>query len=283
MPRNSSGTYTLPEDPFVANTPISSAAVNSDLDDLGDAITESLSRSGEGAMLTTLGLAVSGFSYSADPDTGMSRSAANTQVVTVGGEDWTFTEDDLTAPDGTSLLPLIGEIKMWALPTAPTGWQLLIGQACTTSYPLWRAALIAAGNPYGTSGGDPLFPDMRCVVPAGKDTSRGLLTGSTVLGALLGEQSRTLLTANLPPYTPSGDIPAEALSSGVTSQFGTTVQGFGAANPATVMVVNGGGGNTLSVTGTVDPAFTGIAQGGTSTAFSIVQPTIVINFIGRAA
>jgi microcystin-dependent protein len=279
MPRNSAGTYSLPESPFIPNTAISSSAVNSDLGDIADAITDSLSRDGQGGMNAKLGLALSGFNYTSDPDTGMSRSAANTQAITCGGEDWTFSTTDFTAPDGSSLLPLIGEIRMWALPTAPTGWLLMQGQACTTIYPLWRAALIAAGNPYGTSGGDPLFPNMQCVVPAGVDgTSRGLLTGSTVLGALLGEQSRTLITGNLPAYTPSGTVskPTVTVSGGNGATSGLV---SGAAPPTS------GAALGPAITAVLDstPVFSGDAQGGTSTAFGIVQPTIIINFIGRAA
>lgn len=285
MSRNASGTYSLPESPFVPNTPISSTAVNNDLDDIADALTDSLSRTGLGSMQTVLSLAVSGFSYSSDPDTGMSRTSANTQVLTVGGSNYTFTPTDVTDPNGVSLLPLIGEVRIWALPTAPTGWFMLYGQACTTTYPLWRAALVAAGNPYGTSGSDPLFPDLRCVVPAGKGNmgggDRGLLSGSTTLGAFLGEQSRTLTTPNLPAYTPSG---------GVSTSTSTTISGQGGLGVTTGA---GGGGTSgggvigppsfLSASSSSSSSFAGNAQGGTSTAFGIVQPTIVLNFIGRAA
>lgn len=278
MPRNSAGVCSLAESPFVAQTPISSTAMNSDLSDIADMLTGSLSRTGQGGMSALLGLSLSGFNYSADPDTGVSRSAANTQVVTCGGEDWTFTSTDLTTPSGTSLLPLIGEIRMWALSTAPTGWILLQGQVCTTSYPLWRAALIGDGNPYGTSGGDPLFPDMRCVVPAGKDTSRGLLAGSTVLGALLGEQSKILLTGNLPPYRPTGTVSKPTIT--VTGGNGAT-SGLvsAAAPPATGAAVGAVIGASLDTT----PVFTGDDQGGLGTPFGVVQPTVIINFIGRAA
>lgn len=283
MPRNPSGTYTLPEAPFQPGTSINSTVMNSDLSDLAAAMTDSLARDGSGGMTAQLSLDATGFAYAVDPDTSMSRSAANTQVIKCGGQDWTFTATDLTAPGGVSLLPLIGEIKMWALPAAPTGWILMQGQACTSSYPLWRAALVSAGNPYGTSGSDPLFPDLRCAVPAGKDTSRGLLTGATVLGALLGTETKTLATANFPPYTPLGDIPAVAVTSGVTGQFEVSLQGFGASTPKSVMVQNAAGGSSLPVAGTVDPVFNGTAQGGTSTPLSVVQPTLIINFIGRAA
>ncbi len=280
MSRNSSGVYSLPEPPFVPNTTISSASVNSDFSDVADALTDSLSRTGLGSMQAVLSLATSGLSYAADPDTGLRRTTANTQALSVGGSDYTFTSTDVTTPGGASLLPLIGEIRMWAFTTAPTGWIFMRGQACTTTYPLWRAALIADGNPYGTSGSDPLFPNLQCVVPAGLDaTARGLLTGSNVLGALLGEQSRTLLTANLPAYTPSGtNAPSNVTINGQPSGTWIVFPGGTQINGA------GSGMQIATLTATADAqAFTGQAQGGTSTAFGIVQPTIILNFIGRAA
>jgi len=50
MPRNSSGTYTLPELPFVANTVIESAPMNSDLSDIATALTGSLALDGSSSM-----------------------------------------------------------------------------------------------------------------------------------------------------------------------------------------------------------------------------------------
>ncbi len=254
--------------------------MNSDLSDIASALTGSLARDGQGGMTGTLPLDAGGFFYSIDPDTGMSRTAANTQVITVGGANWTFTATDLTAPGGSSLIPLIGEIKMWALSTAPSGWILLRGQACTVTYPLWRAALIGDGNPYGTSGGDPLFPNMQCVVPAGVDgTARGLLTGSTVLGALLGTETQTLLNENLPPYTPTGTVSKPNITvnnGGASATSGVT---SGAAPPTTGATL----GAAITASLATTPTFTGDAQGGVSTPVSVVQPTIIVNFIGRAA
>lgn len=283
MPRNSSGACTLAESPFVPNTPIRSADMNSDLDDIANMLTDSLSRSGKGGMQTTLDLAATGFAYSTDPDTGMSRPAANTQVITVGGVDWTFTETDLTNPDGVSLQPLVGEVRMWALPIAPPGWIFMRGQAATlAANPLWRAALIAAGSPYGTTGSDPRFPNMQCRLPAGFDADGlGLLTGSTTLGNTIGAQSVTLGVPNLPPYTPAGTIALGTLFANIDTRNYQIPGGPGALQdvsdlngiPNTQEPVNLGG--TLT--------FNGTAQGGTSTPFSVVQPTIILNFIGRDA
>lgn len=55
MPRNSSGTYTLPSgNPVISGTVIASDWANTTMPDLGNGITDSLSRSGEGGMLAPL-------------------------------------------------------------------------------------------------------------------------------------------------------------------------------------------------------------------------------------
>lgn len=50
MPRNSSGTYTLPEAAFVAGTTIQSAPVNFDLSDIATALTQSVATTGVSSM-----------------------------------------------------------------------------------------------------------------------------------------------------------------------------------------------------------------------------------------
>lgn len=47
MPRNGSGTYSLPQSPFVPGTQISSAAVNSDFSDIANALTASIAADGQ--------------------------------------------------------------------------------------------------------------------------------------------------------------------------------------------------------------------------------------------
>lgn len=260
--------------------------MNDDLSDIATALTGSLARNGEGGMTGALPLSVDGFFYTADPDTGMSRSAANEQVISCGGADWTFTATALTDPTGNSLGSLIGEVKMWMGSSAPTGYVLLYGQACTTSYPLTRAILIASGNPYGTSGGDPLFPDLRCVVPLGKGnmggSDRGLMDGSTVLGALLGTQTITLARVNLPNYDlPSGfavsdtrvwETAGNQLAANASFTYNTSASPGLFTGTKVVSVTSG----SIGLTGAT-------ALGGSSAPIRVVQPSIVINFIARAA
>ena len=212
----------------------------------------------------------------AGPVVGTTVSAAMIPVVTAP-----TTAQALTALGlpGALLDLLIPSGTVWdyaAGGSAPTGFAFPIGQACTSTYPDYRAKLIAAGSPYGTNGVDPLMPDLRSVVVAGKSNmggvDNGLLPGGTVLGALLGSATRILLTSNLPPYTPSGSI-IPSLATRVWSNAGVNDIGT---------VAQGNSGGVLSSPNNAPGAnmsFTGAAQGGTSVAFGIVQPTLICNKI----
>ncbi len=286
MARNGSGTYTVPNT-LVSGTTITASDHNENYGDLGDEVTNSVAADGQTSMTGPLkhssGTApLPSMTFAADTNTGFFRSSADEIGVALGGvAAFTISDDDIVTSAGLSLFPLIGEIRMWALPTAPTGWFFMRGQAVGLGFPLWRAALIAAGNPYGVSGSDPLLPNMQCRLPAGFDADGlALLTGSTVLGASLGAQTKQLSTANLPAYTPAGTIVDSRTFALSTNYLGTH---NGVNNDAP-----GSGTNASFRSGTItpsgsQPAFTGTAQGGTSTAFSIVQPSIILNFIGRAA
>src|SRR6266404_2149614 len=156
---------------------------------------------------------------------------------------------------------------------APAGFVYPIGQACTALYPDYRAKLVSAGSPYGTNGVDPLMPDRRSVVSAGKSNmggvDNGLLPGGTVLGAVLGSATRVLLKTNLPPYTPVG-----VNTGGVYSHPVTPVGGLAGAQISVLQA--SADANVALIT---QPTFTGTPQGGLSTSFSIVQPTFICNKI----
>lgn len=102
-----------------------------------------------------------------------------------------------------ALIPA-GTIWDYAGTTAPSGFALAYGQACTSTYPTLRTLLVAAGSPFGTNGVDPLMPDCRSRSIVGKSNmggmDNGLWTGGTVLGAVAGAQSVTLNTAQIPSH-----------------------------------------------------------------------------------
>ncbi|MGW1422692.1 hypothetical protein ACWAT4_21560 [Bradyrhizobium manausense] len=98
----------------------------------------------------------------------------------------------------------------------------------------------------------------------------------TTLGFSCGGQTTTLVTANLPPYTPAGTITNGAI----------TINNQGALrNTAGDFNNNGGGGGAFGALSAVLPnltatqaasSFTGSAQGGTSTPLRTIQPSIFI-------
>lgn len=83
MPRDSNGTYSLPAgNPVVTLTPISSTWANTTLDDIGNALTDSLDRAGSGAMTGQLKLAngtagAPALTWGTDTTSGLYRAAAN--------------------------------------------------------------------------------------------------------------------------------------------------------------------------------------------------------------
>jgi microcystin-dependent protein len=101
---------------------------------------------------------------------------------------------------------------------------------------------------------------------------------STAMGAAGGSQSDTLITANLPPYTPAGTIANGAITV-VPTHGGAFV---GTTNNNGPLVGGGNLGYNDGATATqAASTFTGTAQGGTSTPIRTVQPTIVCNYIIR--
>lgn len=116
------------------------------------------------------------------------------------------------------------------------------------------------------------LPDWRGRVIAGFDdmgnSAANRLTGTTMsgtgIGGAGGAQTQVLVTANLPPYTPAGTN-----SVTLNAQASNAVWSSGAG------VLNIGAGSQYSVGGqAATSTFTGTAQGGTSTAFDKIQPTM---------
>lgn len=121
------------------------------------------------------------------------------------------------------------------------------------------------------------LPDARGRVVAGLDdmgsTASGRLTSTyfggtpTTLGATGGAQSRTLLLANLPPYTPSGSV-----STSISHEaYIFAASNIGISSGPFNFIVGNNYGGTITATS----SFSGNPQGGTSTPFSIVPHTIV--------
>lgn len=128
----------------------------------------------------------------------------------------------------------------------------------TIALPDWRGRALAALDDMGNSA-------------AGRLTASYFGTAATVLGAAsTPTESKTLVTANLPPYTPSGTVAS-------ASTFTDFIRGLGGSAPST------GGPRSIVDFGAAQQVFSngtlaGVAQGGLSTPFSIVQPTMLTTF-----
>lgn len=313
MPR-SGPIYTLPEAAFVPNTVISSAAVNDDFSDIGDALTNSLARNGAGGMTAVLPLANTGFIYLADPNTGMSRSAADTQVITCGGTDIITITPTLVAISGRvdagtvtqngHRILLTGEIKIWSGLAAPAEWLFCSGATVLRAdFPsLWTfaAAEIAGGNLLFTNGnGTTTFtlPDFRGRVPAGSDGS-GRLTSATItpnpitLGGSGGAQTYALTANENGAHTHSVFAGVETHSHATTTNNGASA--LSSAGGSTNYAAGANGAVSLSTGLTVNAAATGLtvrdtaagggnpnvtAASGSGAAHLNVQPTLICNYI----
>jgi len=138
--------------------------------------------------------------------------------------------------------------------------------------------------PWGNGNHTTTFnlPDLRGYVVAGNNNMGG--AASTVLnstyfgsdpnstGGVGGSPSSTLLTANLPSYTPTGTVASTSSSIVLKGDLFTV-------SPGPTSVDAPAGPTTLDITPTITSVFSGVAQGGTSTPFSLIQPTKTANYI----
>jgi hypothetical protein len=91
MPRNASGTYTLPAgNPVVTGTTIDASWANPTLNDIATALTNSLSRNGEGGMLAPFRLSdgsvsAPGIAFTNEPSSGFYRPGASQVGLAVSG------------------------------------------------------------------------------------------------------------------------------------------------------------------------------------------------------
>jgi len=121
----------------------------------------------------------------------------------------------------------------------------------TIALPDWRGRALAGLDDMGNSA-------------AGRLTATYFGTAATALGAAGGAQTSTLLTTNLPPYTPAGSVSTSISGAQGIIGSGCCIQNGGADGVGATIAA-------LSASST----FTGTAQGGTSTPFANIQPTML--------
>jgi len=301
MSRNGSGVYTK-VNTFVSGNPVTAAGHNQNWDDIATEITNSVAADGQttmtGPLKASSGTASApGLTFASDPDSGLYRIGSNNLGVSVNGAKvldvattglavtGTLAVSGAVSQGGFALLP-VGVIFPYGGTAAPTGYLLCFGQSLLRAS--YADLFTAIGTTYGAADGTHFnLPDMRGRVTAGKDDMGGSsanrltaaddgLDGDT-LGAAGGGETQVLVTGNLPPYTPAG---TNSTTTSVTFDVVRSPAGLATSNAAGG--VNGqfnGTGGSISQISINAPSFTGTAQGGTSTAFGVVQPTIILNYI----
>ncbi len=221
----------------------------------------------------------------------------------------------LTGLSDTSQIPVGSVIETTCVAAGST----VLSKTSTTATVNNNASLTTATTGifflYGNGNGSTTFnvPDLRGYVVAGRCnmggtdctnlTTAGLGENPSATGAQGGASTRTLLTGNLPPYTPAGLLGGNLTVGNGGINIGDPGHTHTLTAAATNVINNGtggganltGGGGALNVsTITVNAAATGIdvaahlanggtfagtAQGGTSIPFSIIQPTTTLNYI----
>ena len=301
MPRNGSGTYTVPNT-MVSGTTATAADVNGNFSDIATAMSASLPLNGEAAMTGQLPafsgtLSLPGYTFSGDTNTGIYRPGADAFSLVCGGVsiiDLTTTaatiNKNITAASATLTQDFkntglgsvpVGTVVDYAGTSAPSGWLFCYGQAVSRT--TYSALFTALSTTYGTGDGSTTFnlPDLRGRVGAGKDDMGGASAGrlsspnGSNLGAAGGANTITIAQANLPNVNLSSaslTVASITPSHTVTAYQNTNTISPGGATDVPVI----SGGATVTFTGTIGGS---VPLGGSGTAINVAQPTLVLNKI----
>ncbi len=295
MPRNASGTYSLASAAFVTNTVIASGPMNSNMNDIALALTQSIATTGVTSMTGKLNLFVGsvsapGVAVVNDLGTGFYSDSANTWGWSANGtEIWTAASAGIKVKQGSFIdgtCSIVGSFPVglmldYAGVSAPNGWLLCFGQNISQS--TYSALFAIIGTTYGNPcGGNFTLPDLRGRVNAALDSLGGTpanrLTNnasSGVDGSALnnsgGAQNYTMTQATLPNYT-LPDALTITLSAADNPVPNAVSGAFAGAGGTEAIQVNA----FSAVTG----AFTGsVTIGGSATPVNTVQPTLIVTKI----
>ena len=290
-PSDANGNYSLP-DGYLAVTgdTILASQHNPPLEDLAGSMTQRLMASGAKPMSGPLkasdgSASAPALTFNSATSTGIYKTT-NGIGFSIGGVQ---TAELVAGGFKTGIIP-IGALIEFSGTAAPALYVLPYGQTLsrTTYADLWALAQIEIANGsafYNNGNGSTTFGigDLRGRVAAGWDsmggTSANRLTNADdglngdQIGATGGGETQVLVTANLAPYTPVGTAVATAPNS----------QNFATATGTTNANISAGGSpiltNPIAGNSSATVTFTGTPQGGTSTPFGVVQPTIVVNYL----
>ena len=211
------------------------------------------------------------------------------------------------SPKGSSFEPIktpiipTGVIEMFAGSVAPIGW--LICDGSIVSRVAFSDLFKVIGTTYGVGDSNSTFtlPDMRGRLPIGVGSGSGLTTRA--LAATLGAETATLAVTNLPSHTHTATVGTESVNHTHTGTSGGestnhnhyfshtagTTGSYGLMDSGTAS--SSGQPNTggiqqnhthATTTGTESANHTHSVTNsntGSGTAFGIMPPSIVVNFI----
>ena len=195
-----------------------------------------------------------------------------------------------------------GVIRFFAGSTAPNGW--LVCDGSTVSRSAYSDLFKIIGTTYGSGNSNTTFtlPDMRGRCPIGVGTGTGLT--ARTLGSNVGAETATLAEANLPSHTHATTVGTQSAnhthtgtsggaSANHTHSYGTPIGTTGSTNGIIDSVTASSSGTPVTGGSSADHTHsttfgTGSAththsvsnsNTGSGTAFGIMPPSLVVNFI----
>lgn len=275
MPRNGSGTYSVPTT-YTSGQTITAAVVNSNFSDVGTELTNSVARDGQTTMTGPLKAAngtaaAPAVTFGSDTNTGIYRKSADTIGVACGGaEVAAISSSGIELPSGFVTVMPPGAMMPYVGTTAPTGWVRANGRTIgnassgaseranadtedlfTVLWDSFTNAVCAVSSGRGASAAADYaanktiaLPDLRGRGFFGLDDMGNsaasrlgtVITSATTNGASGGSETVALATGDLPSHTHGP---------------GTLATGAGTAHSHTMFGTSNTGSNVTSATESV--------------------------------
>ena len=225
MPRNGAGTYTLPAgNPVITNTNITADWGNDTMEDIGNELTNSLSREGDGGMnaplrFTNGDINAPGIAWVAETNTGFYYAGPGEFWVTVLGTDVVqFTDNGLLIPTGIDLT-VQGEVSLEGALNVVGNFSVDTNKftvAAATGNTTVAGTFVSTGAITATGGVTGNITSSSVTITGG--TINGVVIGGTTAGA---GSFTTLATSSGLTGNVTGNVTGD-LTGNVTASSGTS-------------------------------------------------------------